>query len=59
MLFNQKFIKVELRCKDINLIYEKKKEQQKEEKNNIEIISYSLTDVNVNELKSRTFFILK
>lgn len=55
MLFNQKFKKVELRCKDINLIYEKKKEQQKEEKNNIEIISYSLTDVNVNELKSRTF----
>ena len=42
MLFNQKFIKVELRCKDIHLIYEKKKEQQKEEKNNIEIISYSL-----------------
>ena len=55
MLFNQKFKKVELKSKDINLIYEKKQEQQKEEKNNIEIISYSLKDVNKNELKTRSF----
>jgi len=30
MLFNQKFKKVELKSKDINLIYEKEQEQQKE-----------------------------
>ena len=55
MLFNQKFKKVELRSKDVNLIYEKSKEKQKEGNYNIEIISYSLTNVNINELKSRTF----
>ena len=55
MLFNQKFKKVELKSKDINLIYEKNKELQKEEKNNIEIIAYTLTNVNINELKSRVF----
>ena len=55
MLFNQKFKKVELKSKDINLIYEKEQEQQKEEENNIDIISYTLTN-NINELKSsRTF----
>ena len=55
MLFNQKFKKVELKSKDINLIYEKNKELQKEEKNNVEIITYTLTNVNINELKSRVF----
>ena len=55
MLFNQKFKKVELKSKDINLIYEKEQEQHKEEENNIDIISYTLTN-NINELKSsRTF----
>ena len=55
MLFNQKFKKVELKSKDINLIYKKKQEQQKEEKDNITMISYSLKDINKNELKIRTF----
>ena len=47
MLFNQKFKKVELKNKDINLIYEKNQEQQKEENDNIEIISYSLNNVKI------------
>ena len=55
MLFNQKFKKVQLKSKGINLIYEKKQEQQKEEKNKIEIISYSLNDINSNKLETRTF----
>jgi len=57
MLFNQKFKRVGLNYKDINLIYEKQQEKQKEEKNNVEIISYSLLDTQSNELKSRSFFI--
>ena len=56
MLFNKKFKKIELNSKDINLIYEKKQEQQKEEENNIEIITYSLTNVyNKVKSKSRSF----
>ena len=56
MLFNQKFKRVGLSYKEINLIYEKKQEKQKEEKNNVEIISYSLLDTQSNETKTRSFF---
>ena len=55
MLFNQKFKKVQLKSKDLNLIYEKKQEQQKEESDNVEIISYTLQDSNTKELKTRSF----
>ena len=54
-IFNQKFKKVELKSKDTNLIYEKKKEQLKEENDNVEIISYTLKDTKTNELKTRSF----
>ena len=55
MLFNQKFKKIELKSKETNLIYEKSQEQSKQENDTIEIISYTLTDTNTNELKTRSF----
>ena len=55
MLFNQKINRVTLKYKEINLIYEKIKEKQEIEKNNIEIISYTLHDIQTNEKKTKTY----
>ena len=55
MLFNQKINRVTLKYKEINLIYEKIKEKQEIEKNNIEIISYTLHDIQTNEKKTKSY----
>ena len=55
MLFNQKINRVTLKYKEINLIYEKIKEKQEVEKNNIEIISYTLHDIQTNKKKTKTY----
>ena len=55
MLFNQKFNRVTLKYKEINLIYEKIKEKQEIEKNNVEIISYTLFDIQSDEKKTKTY----
>ena len=55
MLFNQKFKKVGLKSKETNLICEKKQEIRKEENDKVEIISYTLQDINTNKLNTRSF----
>ena len=55
MLFNQKFKRVTLKYKEINLIYEKIQEKQEIEKNNVKIISYTLQDIHSNEKKTKSY----
>ena len=55
MLFNQIIKKVGLKYKNIDLIYEKNQEKKEEEKNNVEIISYTLQDIHLKDLKTRYF----
>ena len=55
MLFNQKFKRVTLNYKDINLIYEKIENNRETKVNDVEIISYTLQDIHTKEKKARSY----